>query len=73
MADTVEFPQEHKNIPRLSTKEVATNPVLNLLETLAKPVLEASFAPIGAAKLQALRQLAEFFKQQTDQTKPIKN
>ena len=52
-------------MPGLSAKEAATNKALDLVDALTKPIDEE--------KLQALRQLVEIFKQQTDPTKPLRN
>ena len=72
-ADTVEiFPYQTK-MPCIYPKEAVTNTALYLVEALANPAPETPFAPIGATKLQALRQVAEIFKWKKDPNKLLRN
>ena len=71
MTKTVQLLPEYKNMPENFAKEAATNVALDLVEALTKLNTADPFTPIGAEKLQALRQLSEISKQKMDPTKPL--
>ena len=65
IADMVHFLTDHNKIPGVSNQEASTNASLYLIEDITKPAPTSLFASIEASNLQAIRNLADIFKQTT--------
>ena len=53
----------YQKIPGIPNQEAATNVVLDLLEAIDNPAPTTPFESIELRQLQAIRNLADFFKQ----------
>jgi hypothetical protein len=61
IVDTVEFFPATLEMPRISSKYLASITALELSNALQKPAPAAQFSQIGTAQLQALRKLSDIF------------
>jgi hypothetical protein len=64
-SDTVEFFPVKTAMPRTSSADVAVRAATELIDALKHPSAASPLAPLGTARLQALKQLSEIFQERT--------
>ena len=69
IGDTVEFFPKQCAMPKLSSADLATKAAIELLNALKNPTPAAPFAPINAATMEAIKQVANIFQQQIAPTR----